>query len=183
MAILKDFMERIPARRLKILVVAGLILSVFYCLMFEYFFILSGDPINPMTSQLSFSDMFLRSEYNQISNVFAFEIAQGLDYGFMFSYALLIFSLVLIIGRKFGENSGVWRQSHFIALSGPIAACGDAFENLFIFLTVSNPQGFPPWQAIAMSIASSVKWVLLFTVIAWAIVVVLYYLIVVKRKK
>ncbi|HME56320.1 MAG TPA: hypothetical protein VKM55_29240 [Candidatus Lokiarchaeia archaeon] len=179
---LKDFMERIPAKGLKLLAVCGLILSVFFDVMFEYFFILSGDSVNPMASQLSFSDMFLRAEYSQISNVVTFKIAQGLDYGFMFSYASLIFSLALIMGSKFGKDAGIRHQSYFIALSGPAAACGDAFENLFIFLTVGNPQGFPTWQAIAMSIASTVKWVLLFTAISWAIVVTLYYFIVIKRK-
>jgi len=180
---LKDFLETVPAILLKRVVILALLSSIIVYVVLGYFFLLSGDPVNVMSSQLSFSDMFLRSEYSRIVNVDAFKIAQGLDYGFMVSYALLIFSLALILGRWYSENSSIRRQSHFFAVSGPIAACADAIENLFIFLTVADPAGFPAWEAIAMSIAATIKWVLIFAAMTWAIVVVVYHFIVVKRKK
>jgi hypothetical protein len=183
MAILKDFLENLQAKMLKRLAIVALLSSVIVYIVLGYYFLMSGDPVSAMESQLSFSDMFLRSELMRIINVEAFKIAQGIDYGFMVSYGLLIFSLALIIGRKFADNSNIRNQSYFFSMSGPIAACADAVENLFIFLTVADPSGFPAWEAIAMSIAAAMKWILLFTTMGWAVAVVVYYFVSVNRKK
>ena len=183
MAILKDFLERMPAKKLKMMVIVAFLLSVIIYSVMAYFFVISGDPVNTMESQLSFSYMFLRSEFERIPRLDAYKIAQGLDYGFMISYGLLIFSLALIMGRKFPDDSNIRNQSYFFSVSGPIAACADAIENVFIFLTVADPSGFPAWEAIAMSIAAAVKWILIFTTMGWAVAVAVYYFFVLKRKK
>ncbi|GAH51502.1 unnamed protein product, partial [marine sediment metagenome] len=59
-------------------------------------------PVNYIESQLSFSGEIIKSHFNTMNTVDInnYRIAEILDYGFMVSYGILIFSLALIIARK-----------------------------------------------------------------------------------
>jgi len=171
---------------LKILIVFSLILFFVVYPIMAWQFVLSGDVVSPLASQLSFSGAFLKLQYATIFGAGGLEnyrIGQILDYGFMVSYSLLIFSLGLIIARKITETS-IWRKLGFVfAIAGPIATCFDATENAFILLTLTDPSGFPDWWALAHSSAASVKWILLLIAIIGILLAVSYYLLVIRRKK
>lgn len=171
---------------LKIQIGFSLILSVLVCSIIAWLFVLSGDTVFPLASQLSFSGAFLKAQYATIIGAGGLEyyrIGQILDYGFMVSYSLLIFSLGLPIARKFAEGS-IWRKLGFIfAIAGPIAACFDATENAFILLTLTDPSGFPDWWALAHSSAALIKWILLLIAIIGLLCAVSYYFLVGRRKK
>ncbi len=64
-----------------------------------------------------------------------------------------------------------------ITIFGPIAACCDAVENVFIFLMLSDPQGFPNIWAISHSCFALVKFILLGILITWIIIALIALLI------
>jgi len=174
------------SKMIKILIVFSLILLFIVYPIMTWQFVLSGDIVSPLESQLSFSGAFLKVQYATIIGAGGLEnyrIGQILDYGFMVSYSSLIFSLGLIIARKFTEPS-IWRKLGFVlAIAGPITACFDATENAFILLTLTDPLGFPDWWALAHSSAALVKWILLLIAIIGELLAVSYYLLVIRRKK
>lgn len=151
-----------------------------------FYFAASGDVAPIMTSQLSFNDVYLRWQYSHIlaaGGLESYRLAQSFDYLYMVSYGLLSFSLALIIGRKFEEESAWRRMSCTFAVLGPVAAGCDAVENAFILLTLTDPEFFPAWWAIAHSTFASVKWVILSVAMGWAAIAVLYYTLVVRRRR
>jgi len=125
-----------------------------------------------IASQLSFSGEVLKSHY-EITNIEFYRIAQSLDYGFMISYGTLIFTLALIISRKF-DAASIWRKSGYIvAILGITAACCDGIENIFILALLTDPSGFPNIWAIIHSCFALVKWIMIFSSIGWAIVAII----------
>ncbi len=169
----------------KLVLIAGIFLMLVSYAIMGYYFMASGDKTPMLTSQLSFSDMYLRWQYSFMSTTQLenYRIAQSFDYLFMVSYGMFAFSLALIIGRKYGEDSSWRKMGCLFAVLGPVAACCDAIENVFILLTLTDPTGFPAWWAIAHSAFAAVKWTILIVAIGWAAVATLYYLLVVKRKQ
>jgi hypothetical protein len=169
----------------KMLLLASILLMLVAYAFMGYYFAASGDAVPIMTSQLSFSDVYLKWQYSMMSvaGLEDYRIAQTFDYLYMLSYGLLSFSLALIIGRKFNEGSAWRSMGCLFAVLGPVAACCDGIENLFILLTLTDPTGFPAGWAIAHSAFAAIKWMLLFVAVGWAVVATLYYLLVVRRKK
>lgn len=156
----------------KLLVIFGLILLIIIYPIMNYFYIISKYPVDVMTSQLSFSGEILKSQYKE-TNIEFYRIAQSLDYGFMVSYGTLIFTLALIIARKFDKVS-IWRKSGYIvAILGIIAACFDGIENIFILAMLTDPSSFPNIWAILHSCFALAKWIMIFSSIAWAIIAVI----------
>ncbi|MEX2718995.1 MAG: hypothetical protein Q6370_022090 [Candidatus Sigynarchaeota archaeon] len=172
-------------RATRLILLASLVLMLVAYAVMGYYFVASGDATPMLTSQLSFSEMYLKWQYSLMSaaGLENYRIAQCFDYLYMVSYGMFAFALALIIGRKFGQDT-TWRKSGCLfAVLGPVAACCDAVENAFILLTLSDPTGFPAWWAIAHSTFAAVKWILLLVAIGWVLLATLYYLLVVKRKK
>ena len=125
-----------------------------------------------MESQLSFSGAVLKEHYRG-TNITYYRIVQILDYIYMVAYGMLAFSLVLTLSRKFDEDSFWSNSGHLIAILGIVAACCDATENAFILMMLSDPTGFPDIWAIIHSCFALVKFILLFTCIAWAVITAL----------
>ncbi|NMC03714.1 MAG: hypothetical protein GYA24_00815 [Candidatus Lokiarchaeota archaeon] len=168
----------------KILLLASIaIMLVAYSFM-GYFFAASGDMVPIFTSQLSFSDSFLKWQYSLMTpaGLESYRLAQSFDYLYMLSYGLLGFSLALIIGRKFDAGTSWHATGCFLAVAVPVAAGFDAMENLFILLSLADPAWFPAWWAIAHSTFAVLKWIVLFLAVGWAAIATLYYLLVVRRK-
>ncbi|HEY0088752.1 MAG TPA: hypothetical protein VGB37_07910, partial [Candidatus Lokiarchaeia archaeon] len=86
----------------------------------------------------------------------------------------------LIISRKFNENSKMRNSCLLVAIFGPIAACCDAMENVFILLMLSDPQGFPNVWAITHSWFALVKFILIGILFTWIIIALIALLV---RKK
>ncbi len=170
----------------KLILLASIVLMLVAYAFMGYYFAASGDTTPMLTSQLSFNDWYLKWQYSVISAAGGLEnyrIAQSFDYLYMVSYGLLSFSLALIISRKFDDGSA-WRKAGCaFAVLGPVAAGCDAVENAFILLTLTDPAWFPAWWAIAHSAFATVKWTILIVALSWAAIAVLYYILVVKRKK
>jgi hypothetical protein len=141
-----------------LLFLASIILMLVAYAFMGYYFAASGDAVPIFTSQMSFSDVFLKWQYSLMSaaGLESYRIAQSFDYLYMVSYGLLAFSLALIIGRKFGEGSSWRTMGCFFAVITPVAAGFDAVENLFILLSLTDPAGFPAWWAIAHSVCDKV---------------------------
>lgn len=176
MSILKKLENWPSPEKTRIIAIFGIILMFIIYPIMAILFTQSGGPMDILGSQLSFSGTKMKGEYLQIvihSGVNIYRLAQILDYVFMFSYGSLIFSLALIIGRKFDAASR-WRQlGYIIAILGIAAACLDAMENLFILLTLTDPLFFPDWWTVAHSCFSLPKWILIMTCIVWAILAAL----------
>jgi hypothetical protein len=100
----------------------------------------------------------------------------------MTGFGLIIFALTLIIARKFDEES-FWRRSGYIvAPLGILAACFDGIENVFIFLMLSDPSGFPDIWAITHSCFALVKLIIYFLVFTIWTIIALITLLVKKLK-
>ncbi|MHC1592044.1 MAG: hypothetical protein ACXQS8_08150 [Candidatus Helarchaeales archaeon] len=170
-----ELLEEKPSPRLtKILLLIGIVLMVITYSVLNFFITISGFDSNSLVySELCFSGPILKSMYVVLvvqGTVDLYRIGQLWDYGFMVAYGLIIFSLALIIGRAFEEDS-FWRKSGcVISLFGIVAPLLDVFENIFILLTLTNPLGFPDWLAVAQSAVSLPKWILIFVALIWALI-------------
>jgi len=93
-----------------------------------------------------------------------------LDYVFMVAYGMLIFSLALLICRKFDEGTPLRKSGYIITLFGIAAPLFDVGENAFILMTLTDPVNFQDILAVLMSGFSVVKWVMIVIALVWAIV-------------
>jgi len=137
--------------------------------MMGIFFFSSGYPADFFTSQLLSNGAALKDHYARTANIDLYRIGQILDYVFMVFYGILIFSLCLNIGRKFEEDSKIRKSGYIMAILGPTAAILDGCENAFILAMLSNPSGFPDIWATIHSIFALIKWIILVSVILWAL--------------
>ena len=159
-------------KKIKILIIFSIILLVIIYPLLMYFFFISKYPISFLESQLSFSGIKIKSHYAVMSDkgIILYIIANILDYGFMLSYGLLIFTLALLLARKF-KKSSIWMKSGFImAIFGIIAASCDGIENIFILLMATDPSGFPNSWAIIHSVFALTKYIFMITAISWIMI-------------
>lgn len=164
--ILKKLSQWPSSKTLKILLILGLIFCFSVIPVMQYFSNLSGYPADLFTSQLSFSGDLMRGYY-ALTNIEIYRISPSLDYIFMLGYGLILFSLSLMVARRFKITSLIRRIGYIIAIAGIIAALCDGFENIFILSMLTDPVGFPNYWAISHSIFALIKWTLLFAVIIW----------------
>jgi hypothetical protein len=156
----------------KLLLILGILLVLIFSGLMQYFETFANYPVSFIESQLSFSGAKIKAWFSTMSSeeLRYYTLVQVLDYGFMAGFGLIIFDLTLIIARKFDEDSG-WRKSGYIvAVLGILAACFDGIENIFIFLMLSDPSGFPDIWAIAHSCFALVKLIIYFLIFTlWTI--------------
>jgi len=144
---------------------------------------LSGTPTNRIIEgQISFSDAILKDIYWNTSDLGLYRIAQILDYGFMVGYGLFIFSTSLILARKFQKDSLMNKIGVNLAIGGIIAAFLDAFENIFILLTLQDPFGFPPLYAIFQSVFAGPKWIIIAIALLYDVFAYIYSKIHIKNE-
>ncbi|MHA1869945.1 MAG: hypothetical protein ACTSXF_03270, partial [Promethearchaeota archaeon] len=91
---------------------------------------------------------------------------------FMLSYGLLLYSLTKLVIFNLDKETKLYKMGTIFVKLAIIAPILDVFENLFIFLTLLNPLGFPDWLAIAQSSFSVPKWLfiimdILFIIVTW----------------
>jgi hypothetical protein len=86
-----------------------------------------------------------------------------------------------MVARKYGKSAKLGQITVIMAIFGVIAALYDAFENIFILAMLSDPIVFPDYWAITHSVFALIKWILLFTSIAWILILWLYSII--QKKK
>jgi len=179
-----DFFTNWPSPKItKILLIFSIILLFVVYPILMYFFTISNYPASFFESQLSFSGAIIKSHYATMTflEINLYIIANILDYGFMVSYGLLIFSLALILCRKFEPNT-LWRKIGFnIAVLGILAAFCDGIENIFILLIANDPIGFPDMWAISHSVFALIKYILMLIAISWLIIAGVVRII--RRKK
>ena len=149
-----------------IIIVSNVIMS--------HFLTLSGFPTNQVVwSEICFSGAILKQLYTSIlgaAGLQAYIMFEIVDYLFMIGYGLLIFSLGLLICRKFDDGSFFRKSGYIITVFGIAAPLFDAGENAFILLTLTDIVNFPDIWAIGMSAFSVVKWAMIFIALVWAIV-------------
>jgi len=141
---------------------------------------LSGDIINPIMSQLSFSGEFLKNQYLYMinyGNIRFYIIAQCIDYAFMISYGILLISISILLSKKFEDNIKWKKLCQYFAFFSIIAPIADAFENLLI-ITLYSPLTFPNWLAILHSIFALIKWSLLIIVIMGLLISAIFKLLI-----
>jgi hypothetical protein len=157
-----------PRNTRRILVTSAVSMAVVYAVM-TVVYLVSGDRVNMASSQLSFSAAFLEWQYSQMTadGLAFYGIAQQVDYLFMTTYAMFAFSACVTLARAFPHDSFWYRIGLAFAVLGLVAACCDAIENAFIFLTLDSNPSIPTWQAVGHSLFASVKWGLLISIISW----------------
>ncbi len=173
---LEKLSDKPSPKNTKLLLLIGIVLLVVFSAIMQYFSGLANYPVSFIESQLSFSGSKIKYWFSRMSaeELRYYSITQALDYGFMTGLGLIIFDLTLIITRKFDEESG-WRKSGYtVAVLGILAASFDGIENIFIFLMLSDPSGFPDIWAIAHSCFALVKLIIYFLIFTiWTISAVL----------
>ncbi|MFW9827722.1 MAG: hypothetical protein ACFFEY_09025 [Candidatus Thorarchaeota archaeon] len=173
---LVKFSEKPESRTLKFLILIGVILCVAVIPVMQYFTALSGFPAQIFSSQLSFNGDLMKSYY-AITDIGLYRITVLLDYIFMVGYGAILFSLSILVARRFRKTSILRQISFIIAICGAIAACCDGIENVFILAMLSDPTGFPNYWALLHSVFALIKWILLFTGIAWVLIIGIFSLI------
>jgi hypothetical protein len=169
MKLLKLF-ESPASRNLKILIIIGLILCFAVIPVMQYFTALSGFPAEIFSSQLSFNGDLMKSYY-AVTDIGLYRVTALLDYIFMVGYGAIIFSLSILIARRYGKASKVGKISVIIGFCGIVAACCDGIENIFILAMLSDPIGFPNYLALSHSVFALIKWILLFIGITWILII------------
>ncbi|MHA2394057.1 MAG: hypothetical protein ACXAEX_19150 [Promethearchaeota archaeon] len=158
---IEKLFDRPASRNFKISVIIGLILCFAVIPVMQYFTTLSGFPAQIFSSQLSFNGDLMKSYY-AVTDIGLYRITALLDYFFMMGYGMILFSLSILIARRFGKFSNLGKIMVFMAICGVVAACCDAIENIFILAMLRDPTGFPNFLAISHSIFALIKWILLF---------------------
>lgn len=176
----KKLSEWPSSKNLKISIIIGFVLCFTVIPVMQYFTQLSGYPAEIFSSQLSFSGEVMKLYYG-LTNIELYRVAASLDYIFMVAYGLILFCSSVLIARKYRESSLIQQGGFFIAISGVIAACCDAIENIFILTMLTDPTGFPNYLAITHSVFALIKWILLFIVILWIVLIGILSLF--KRKR
>ncbi len=164
--VLTKFSQWPSSKSLKILLILGLVLCFAVIPVMQYYSNLSGYPADLFSSQLSFSGDLMKTYY-ATTNIELYRIAPSLDYIFMLGYGLILFSLSLLVARRFEPNSMIRNIGYVMGIAAIIAALCDAIENIFILSMLTDPVGFPNYWAIFHSIFALIKWTLLFSVIIW----------------
>jgi hypothetical protein len=88
----------------------------------------------------------------------------------MVGYGLILFSLSILLARRFEFSSKIAHASLTMAFLGVLASCCDGIENVFILAMLTNPTGFPNYWAVSHSVFALIKWILLFVVISFVII-------------
>lgn len=173
MSLLEKLDESPSTRMTIVLLVLGIILMILMQILMGIFTAQSGNTVDMFTSQLSFNGEVLKAQYLPMvitGGINAYTMTILLDYAFMIGYGLLIFTILLFVGRLFDSPSN-WKKVCFtFAILGLVAAGLDAFENLFILMTLSDPLFFPNWWAVAHSCFALPKWALIFSSMGFAVV-------------
>jgi hypothetical protein len=161
-----------PSQKLtRNLLIFGIILFIVIIPLMVIFYELSHYPVSFFESQLSFSGTVIKSHFSimnllQLNYYFIWLI---IDYGFMLGFAIIYFSLDLILARKF-EDTSRWRKTGYIgALLGLLYFFCDAVENIFIFAMLTDPLGFPNIWAVTHSWFALIKFIFNFSSGFWAI--------------
>ena len=178
--ILKKLSHQPSSKSLIILLILGLAFCFSVIPVMQYFSNLSGYPADLFTSQLSFSGDLMKGYY-ALTNIEIYRISPSLDYVFMLGYGSIIFSLSLMIARRYDSTSKIRDSGFVVAILGIFAACCDGIENIFILAMLTDPGGFPNYLAISHSVFALIKWILLFGVITWIMIMGIFALL--KRKK
>jgi len=165
----EKFSKSPSSRNLKILIIIGFILCVAVIPVMQYYTGLSGFPAEIFSSQLSFNGDLMKSYY-AVTDVELYRVAPSLDYIFMVGYGTILFSLSVLIARKYAIASRIGHICLLIAISGVIAAGCDGIENIFILSMLADYTGFPNSLAISHSVFALIKWILLFISITWVII-------------
>jgi hypothetical protein len=173
---LVKFFEKPESRTLKIFILIGVILCVAVIPVMQYFTGLSGFPAQIFSSQLSFSGELMKSYY-AVTDIGLYRVTALLDYIFMVGYGMILFSLSILVARRFRKTSKIGQISIVIAICGVIAAICDGIENIFILAMLSDPSGFPNYFAFSHSVFALIKWILLFIGIAWVLIMGIFSLI------
>ncbi|MFX0040926.1 MAG: hypothetical protein ACFFCY_13690 [Promethearchaeota archaeon] len=178
----KKLYEKPKAKNLKIQLIIGTILCFTVIPIMQYFTELSGFPAQIFSSQLSFNGDIMKSFY-AVTNIELYRVAPLLDYIFMVGYGLILFSLSVLIARKYGLPSKLGQICLITAVSGVIAASCDGVENIFILAMLTDPVGFPNYWAVSHSIFALIKWILLFITITLVIIFGILSLVRSKKKQ
>jgi hypothetical protein len=166
----KDLNNKPNDAILKKLIKYGLIAVIGVYIIMAYFMYLSETDLTQiMASQLYFNADKLKDLYWETAYLEFYTVAQCVDYAFMVAYASSLFAASVKTARKYQNESKMRSSGYRFAEFAIIAAIFDAFENMFILISLDNPFGFPDWIAIGMSCAALVKWILLFSVIGFNI--------------
>jgi hypothetical protein len=172
-------------QKLKTILIISIILFIITCISVNFAFEASGYPVSFMESQLSFSGEVIKSHYSVMTDtqIQQYFYAQLVDYTFIFSFTLLIFSTGIYLGRKLPKASTLRKSAYVIALAGIIAGCCDSIENGFILLMIKDHATFPNIYAIIHSCFASVKYSLLGLSIIAIVSLLLVYIIKYKPMK
>ncbi|MHA1340631.1 MAG: hypothetical protein ACTSRZ_07705 [Promethearchaeota archaeon] len=176
----KDLKDEPSEKKLSKIIKIDLIAIIVVYVIMSLLFYFSNTPMdNIFLGEVCFNGEFIKLHVFTSNDVFKpfnptlYTIGQAIDYLFMVCYAAGLFALTLKNTRRL-EKSGKLEKFGFLSAELVIvAAFMDAFENLFIFLMLTNITGFPNWYAIAQSVFAVIKWGLIFFDIGLNIIILL----------
>lgn len=179
-----EFLAEKPSKKtLRILAVFSFILvivSMFFVMMILEMSNFSG---TLEETQLGFNGEYIKSIFALMNEdeMALFILANILDYMFMLAYGTFFYSTALILARKLKEGS-IWSKvGYAMGIVGIISACCDAIENLFLLLMASDPADFPIWLAIPHSSFAVTKFLLMYIVFGWLVIISISRLFVRKK--
>jgi hypothetical protein len=136
----------------------------------------SGYPGELERTQLGFDSEYIRDCFSSMTEegIRLFIIGNLADYIFMVSYGAMLFSSVLLVTRRFKENTLARSVGYCVSFLGVLASISDGLENIFIISMALNPIDFPRWYAIPHSLFAFIKFNLMYVTTGWIILALIY---------
>ena len=162
---LKDSGNPLLKRLLLISLPAMLITSTLVILIIG----LSNYPGTMNDTQLGFNAEIIKNYFALMSSeeILFFILANLVDYAFMITYGIFFYSSAKYLSRNYRIGSIYQKFGTLFAQIGVLTAICDAIENVFLLSMTADPMGFPSWLAIAHSSFALLKFILMYSTVAW----------------
>ena len=164
---LSDYWLVHPSKlKLNLYLTLSLILAIGGYIVVEISFYKSNYPVSLFEGQLAFDAAEIKSHYAVLKQQGTFGIfvkTQIIDFAWIIGLMLTLFFTHIAIARAHSADSKWQSLALYLAVFGPLIAASDAVENLFSFVMLANPSGFPDWIAPVYSSFAAIKW-------SWAVI-------------
>ena len=115
--------------------------------------------LDMIESQVSFSAVELRSDFNGLEDLDEYANYHYADFIFIVTYSTVLFFTAKSLPRLFEKSRRFWNA---LAPLFPAAGAFDLVENILMLHMLSESQSFPDWMAIVYSSFALIKLVLFF---------------------
>ncbi len=122
-------------------------------------------------TQLGFSAQIIKGYFALMDSqgMMLFALGNLFDYLFILSYGTFFYYSTRYLSWNYPPRSITKQIAVGFMWIGVASAVSDAIENIFLFLMLSNPLGFPSWLAIAHSLFATLKFMMMYATIGWLV--------------